>query len=79
MHVCPVPLPEYQLAIMARFANSERAYLLEMADQTRTMAGDDLSLAMVIDGRIPEGFMGSTPILNQLLDSLELTGDFSIF
>ena len=74
----PTPLYEYQLASMLRFAHSDENYFRSLADRARELCGDSLSCASLAAGRLPDGAHHSPPVLNLLLDALELTGRFQV-
>jgi len=75
--VSPTPVINYSLAIMYRFALSEKPYLYSLASDIATLMGDSLTVQLSqLGSRIPDGFLDSPPILLSLLEALEFQGPF---
>ena len=69
----PTALEYYCLAIMYRFAYSERKYLAELAVTVQNSIGDNMTLEGC--GRLlPDGGLGSPPVLQSLFSALDLSG-----
>lgn len=74
--VDPLPLWEYCLAILFRFASSERSALLELREAIHTLLGDHLTVDYVINGGIPRGGCNDSAILQNLLWALDFRGPY---
>ena len=70
----PLPLKSYCLACLYRFADSEREYLYQLRDQIRVLVGDETPVSLINSLQIPDGGVDGPPILNSLIDALELKG-----
>jgi len=74
--VDPIPLVDYCLAIMYRFAFSERVYLTSLSCVIRDLIGDCMPLPFS-SFVVPDGGMRSPPILQALCNALSLNGAHS--
>jgi len=72
--ISPTVLEDYCLAVMYRFAYSERCYLSELARRVQSLIDD--SCTLVAFGRliIPDGGLKSPPILQSLFNALNFSG-----
>jgi len=70
----PVALDDYCLAIMFRFAYSERKYLADLAARVQELIGDNITLEACGRLIIPDGGLGSPPVLQSLFNALDLSG-----
>ena len=67
----PIRIYDFCLATLYRFAISEIEYLCQLASDIRSLVGDDWPLAD-FDAVVPEGFLGSPPILQSLVNAVSL-------
>jgi len=74
--VDPIPLNAYCKANLFRFAHSERDYLLQLQAEISEIAKDDLPFTQMCKYCLPEGGLGSPPILEELIDAIHLEGNF---
>ncbi len=74
--VDPTPIVDYCLAVMYRFAYSEREYLTSLAGEVRDMIGDNMPLTSS-SCVVPDGGLESPPILQELCNALALRGEHS--
>ena len=76
--VSPIPVVNYALAIMYRFALSEKQYLYSLASDVRSSLCDSSNVHLSQLGtRVPAGFLDSPPILLCLLEALEFQSGHS--
>ena len=74
--VDPIPLADYCLAVMFRFAFSEKDYLSSLSCSIRDLIGDSMPLSFY-NWVVPDGGMKSPPILQSLCEALALKGAHS--
>ena len=72
--VDPIHLGSYCAAILFRFAQSEKDYLLGLATQTRDLVGCNLSLRDSDEHGLPDSGICGKSILGSLLDAVQLKG-----
>ena len=78
--VDPVPLASYCKANMFRFAHSEKVYLLNLYQELMQALDADLVLSQITvheTDNIPDGGLGDVPLLQGLLDAINLKGIFA--
>jgi len=73
--VAPVVAQDYCLAIMFRFAYSERKYLADLAVKIQGLIGNSMTLEALDRLVIPDGGLRSPPILQSLFNALEMSGN----
>ena len=73
----PTSLVDYAMACMYRFAVSEEAHLYQLILDIKDLIGDDLPVGNMVEG-IPLGFLDSPPIVQSLIEAMQLKGPFEI-
>ena len=75
--VAPIALEDYCLAVMYRFAYSERVYLANLAVTVQKLIGDSNTCEAFERLIIPDAGLNSPPILQSLFNALDLSGSHS--
>ena len=73
----PIPLNAFCNANSFRFAHSEKDYLLQLQSEVCEVVGDYLHPARMNKYDLPDGGLGSSAILVELLDAIHLQGNFA--
>ena len=71
--VAPTALEDYCLAVMYRFAHSERKYLAELSLKVQSLIGDSFPIDSFGRLVVPDGELHSLPILQSLFNALDLS------
>ena len=71
--IAPIALEDHCLAIMYRFAHSERSYLAELFCKVQSLIGDFCPVELFRRLVVPDGGLNSPPILQSLFNVLDLS------